>query len=139
MFPNREVGLAMIDVLVALLLLALTLTGACLALVQATRATHDALLATHAADLAADISEELRHAGSPEQAEQLLKAWRGRVVSTLPVKGEDFAAFSEYTASEASNDEGSAVTSHMLRLRWEAHSADRELALPVPETFLASP
>ena len=45
----------MLDVLVALLLLAVTLTGACATLVQTLRATHAALLASRATDLAADL------------------------------------------------------------------------------------
>src|SRR5688572_108339 len=93
--PKRQAGLAMLDVLVALLLLAIVLTGACATLMQTMRQVHGALLATRAADLAADLAEELRAAASAAQIDAAVAAWRTRVASTLPVGGllpDEFAS-----------------------------------------------
>lgn len=136
----RHAGFAMIDVLVALLLLAVTLTGACATLVQTMRATHGALLATRAVDLAADLTEELHDATSVAEADALLTAWRARVSATLPVAGMEQDEFATLIAVAPA--EGSAATADVphhfeLRLRWRegVDRAQRELALPVVARF----
>lgn len=121
----------MLDVLVALLLLAVTLTGACLTLLQTLRATHEALLATRAVDLAADLCEELQGAASATQADAVLAAWRTRVSTLLPVAGvEQFASLVEIPADPG---EGTPPLRE-LTLRWRAVAAGatRELRLPLP-------
>jgi hypothetical protein len=130
----------MVDVLVALLLLALTLTGACVTLIQAMRSTHGALLATRAVDLAADLAEELRVAASDAEAATLVSEWRARAGSVLPAAGpapEDFASL--VAIPPASGDAGSAlvVDGFLLTLRWQAApgGAVREMVLPVAATW----
>lgn len=128
----HRAGFAMLDVLVALLLLALTLTGACLTLLQTLRATHEALLATRAVDLAADLAEELQDAASAAQVDAVLEAWRGRVGAVLPVAGmepEQFASLAELP--HVAGDDAPPVRE--LTLRWMAVSAraPRELRLPL--------
>lgn len=122
----------MLDVLVALLLLALTLTGACLTLLQTLRASHEALLATRAVDLAADLAEDLLGATSVTQVDTVLAAWRARVGSVLPVAGmdpEQFASLAE--VARVPGDDAPPLRE--LTLRWMAVSAraPRELRLPL--------
>jgi len=124
----------MLDVLVALLLLAVALTGACATLVQALRATGDALRATQAADLAADFTEGLRGVTSPAQREALLVSWQTKVAAALPVTGmmpEEFATLVSVTPEPA---EGATpvVSLLQLRLRWRGSGGEvRELGLPL--------
>lgn len=77
----------MLDVLVALLLLALALGGACATLVQALRSTQDSLLLTRAVDFAADLADQLQHVASPGQLEAVLEESRGRMPAVLPAAG----------------------------------------------------
>lgn len=130
----RHAGFAMLDVLVALLLLAVTLSGAGATLIQAMRASHGALLATRAVDLAADLSEQLREATSQEQAELLLADWRARVAAELPVAGmapDEFASVTDLPW-DAAAPEDPTPGGRELRLRWwRAAGEARELRLPV--------
>lgn len=133
----------MLDVLVALLLLAVVLTGTCATLIQAVRSSGDALRATRAVDLAADLTEELRGAGSPAQAEAVLASWRSRVATVLPVgamEPEEFASLAP-TSLEPAEDATTPVSPPLLlRLRWlGAGSEQRELLLPVAAHVEGSP
>ena len=132
----------MLDVLVALLLLAMVLTGTCVTLIHTMRATGAALLATRAVDLAADFTEDLRGATSVAQADSLLVAWRSRVATQLPVSGmqpEEIASLGPASAAPAGQTE-SAVGTYLLTLRWRAAQEEtRELKLPVAATFLSAP
>lgn len=133
--PQKPIaGFVMVDVLVALLLLAVVLTGACATLIQSMRITHDALLATRAVDLAADLTEELRGVTSVSQVEPLVSAWRERVGASLPVEGlepEEFAALLALPLPDQAG--GPASRRYELVLRWRAppQSGLRELRLPV--------
>lgn len=137
---ERQTGFAMFDVLVAMLLLAISLTGACLSLVHTMRTTHAALLATRAVDLATDLSEQLRHAGSATQVAALLVAARARIATVLPVAGLEpeqmlrLESLPPPAEAEAAMPSGGA----QLVLRWRAAGgpAPHELRLPlssVPE------
>jgi Tfp pilus assembly protein PilV len=132
----------MLDVLVALLLLATVLTGTCVTLVHTMRATSAALLASRAVDLAADFTEDLRGATSVAQADSLLVAWRSRVAALLPVTGmvsEEFASLALAPPATAEEPEA-AVTIYLLTLRWRAAQEEtRELKLPIAATFLEAP
>jgi hypothetical protein len=130
----------MVDVLVALLLLALTLTGACVTLIQAMRSTHGALLATRAVDLAADLAEELRVAASDAEAATLLSEWRARAASVLPAAGpapEDFASLVPIPPGGGEAGSALLVDGFLLTLRWQAApgGAVREMVLPVAATW----
>jgi len=127
----RHGGFAMIDVLVALLLLAVTLTGACATLVQTMRATHQALVATRSVDLAADLTEELLDVTSRAQADAVLIAWRNRVAVVLPVAEMDPREFASLTAAYELME--SPPYRYELTLRWRiARTREiRELSLPV--------
>lgn len=123
----------MLDVLVALLLLALTLTGACAMLIQTMRVTHGALLATRAADLAADLTEELLGATSRAEADAVLAAWRARIATELPPATDE-----KELASIALVSGGAEATQppphHLeLTLRWRdaGGGGGRQLSLPV--------
>jgi hypothetical protein len=130
----RTAGFAMVDVLVALLLLAVVLTGACATLIQAMRSTHSALLTTRAVDLAADLTEGLRGVTSATQAEALWSAWRERVSTVLPVGGMDPEEFAALVALPRDGQAADAVSRrYELTLRWHEGRAGglRELRLPV--------
>lgn len=138
---DRNAGFAMIDVLVAMLLLAVALTGACATLVQTMRATHAALLATRAVDLAADLSEELRQAASLDETRVLLADWRSRVATALPVAGlapdQYVSLVPDAPLTEESTGDG--VSRHVLTLRWRGDQGDlRELKLPVAMVHVGS-
>lgn len=125
----------MLDVLVALLLLAVTLTGACATLVQTLRATHAALLATRATDLAADLTEDLRGVQSDEQARSVLATWQTRIAAILPVAGMDQDEIVSLVAMPSGDFPGTApAVVHELTLRWRdaTGSGTRQLRLPVP-------
>lgn len=133
----------MLDVLVALLLLAVVLTGTCATLIQAVRSSGDALRATRAVDLVADLTEELRGAGSTAQAEAVLASWRNRVPTVLPVgemEPEEFASLAR-SSLEPAEDAATPVSAPLLlRLRWlGAGSEPRELVLPVAAHVEGSP
>jgi hypothetical protein len=131
---RHQEGFAMLDVLVALMLLALTLTAACMTLVQTLRATHDALLATRAVDLAADLSEELKRIQAPGDLDPLLAELRERLRGTLPVAGiapEDMASLAPFiNPDDAEPLPQDSV--RLLTLRWRgARGTVEELQLPV--------
>jgi type II secretory pathway pseudopilin PulG len=132
---RRQDGFAMLDVLVSLMLLAVTLTAACMTLVQTMRATHDALLTTRAVDLAADLSEQLKRPHRPEDIDTLLTEWRDRVRSTLPVVGiapEDMASLLPFRDTEDEAAEVAEDSIHLLTLRWRGTRGQaEELRLPV--------
>jgi hypothetical protein len=132
----------MLDALVALLLLAMVLTGTCVTLIHTMRATGAALLATRAVDLAADFTEDLRGATTVAQADTLLVTWRARVATLLPVSGmepEEFASLAPAPAAPT-GETGFAVGNYLVTLRWRvAQSETRELRLPVAAAFMSAP
>jgi hypothetical protein len=123
-------------VLVALLLLAVTLMGACAMLVQTMRATHGALLATRAVDLAADLTEELHNVTSVTQAEAAIAAWRARIGEVLPVAGLEPDEVAALEPTRRNTAEADGPVRYELTLRWrDARRGLRELRLPVAATF----
>lgn len=124
----------MLDVLVALLLLAVTLSGACATLIQAMRASHGALLATRAVDLAADLSEQLQDATSEQQAQAMLTDWRARVAAQLPVAGmapEEYASLDALPTAWDADAEPTPGGRELTLRWWRAAGEARELRLPV--------
>jgi Tfp pilus assembly protein PilV len=124
----------MVDVLVALLLLAVALAGACAALLHALRTTHEALLTTRAVDLAADLTEDLRSVTSVTEAAQRLSGWRQQVIALLPVAGmrpEDIASLEPMPLAAEVTAAGGPYFE--LTLRWNSRSSttSQELRLPV--------
>lgn len=124
----------MIDVLIALLLLAVTLAGACATLVRATRAAHQALLTTRAVDMAADLAEALEQPDRAGRPEELLAEWRSRIATALPTMGmapEQVVSL----APLAPADESGAWVEGVLELvlRWHGGPAQPpgEVRLPV--------
>src|SRR5690606_24448996 len=118
----------MLDVLIALLLLAVTLTGACATLVHTMRSTHDALLATRAVDLAADLSEELKHLAATMAPEEAVGAWRERVRAALPVAGlapEQFASL-VIADTAGTGEPGADGALHLVTLRWRSTRGELE-------------
>jgi hypothetical protein len=84
----RQSGSGLIDTLVALLLLAFSLLGACTLLIRTLAASRAATIQTTAIDLAADLSEELAaealRASVPSIPDEVVRAWRLRVSDALP-------------------------------------------------------
>lgn len=127
---NHQTGIALLDVLVALLLLAVALTGACATLIHTVRTTQDAMLASRAVDLAADLAEELKHAHSSE-LDHLVAALRNRLPAVLPVTGLAPGQYVSISASGA-GDEADIGPSLLLTLRWRSARGEvSELSLPV--------
>lgn len=134
MRQERQAGFAMFDVLVAVLLLAISLTGACLSLVHTLRASHAALLATRAVDLATDLSEQLRHVRSAGQATALLAASRAHMAAVLPVAGLAPDAIAQLQPVAPDDPlAASAPGGLQLVMRWRiaGESSPRELRLPL--------
>lgn len=130
---SRSRGFAMVDVLVALVLLAVTMTGACTTIFHSLRATHRAQLATHAADLAADLIEQTRGLPPGADVTAILAQWRDRVAVILPVAGMQPGEYASLTPRPASSAHLPPIAD--LRLRWHEDSRTvRELHLPVPWT-----
>jgi Tfp pilus assembly protein PilV len=131
----RASGFAMVDALVALLLLAVCLAGACATLFQTMRTTHDALLTTLAVDLAADLTEELRFATSDASRATVVDVWRERVMEILPVGGLQPGEFAALVPTPAAQGEAvNASLSYMeLVLQWHSlpGSGLHELRLPI--------
>jgi hypothetical protein len=128
---GRTGGFAMIDSLVALLLLAVAFTGACTVLLRGMRASQEALLTTLAADLAADL-DELLEIHADDGAGQLLAEWRQRVGEVLPVAG---LAPEEFASLEPAAGEGASLPAlplHLLTIRWRGPGGqDGQLVLPL--------
>ena len=93
--PRRDAqqGTGLVDTLVALLLLALSLLGACTMIVRTMGASHAAALQTMAADLATDLAEDLRAGAIDPLDVQAIQEWRSRVAETLPVGTPPLDAF----------------------------------------------
>jgi len=88
---NTNTGFALIDALVAMLLLAVALLATMAALLRGMHATHEAALTGRAVDLAADFLEERRAQPPGAALDPLLTTWSERVSSTLPDGPRDTA------------------------------------------------
>jgi Tfp pilus assembly protein PilV len=77
-------GFALIEALVALLLLAIAMMGAAAALVESLAGHRSALLQTQAADLAGNLAEALRSAPDAVTAAAETEAWLAAVLLQLP-------------------------------------------------------
>jgi Tfp pilus assembly protein PilV len=138
MFPvtARYAGMALADVLVALLLLAIAIGGACESLVAATQSSRAALLRLRAVDLGADLSESLLALTSADGLAPLLEAWRAQVRTVLPVAGMEATDFAGIrTAGEAGGLPAE------LSLRWhDPHPpGTEELVLPLAPPWSPAP
>jgi Tfp pilus assembly protein PilV len=81
----KQIGVGLVDVLVALALLAVALLGSVAALTQTLAQSRAAALHTRAVDLAADFAEELRASAAAAERMTTLAAWQSRVAQALPV------------------------------------------------------
>lgn len=121
---RHQAGLAMIDALIALLLLGIALTGAGVTLVQTMRSTQGALLAGTAIDLASDLREQLRLAATPEAVRGTVRDWQARVANLLPVSGIDEGPATVVPAAGPDRID--------VLLRWRGDSAGEVQELRVP-------
>lgn len=83
-------GFALLETLAALLLFAMGLLAACATLAASLRASHQALLASRAVDLAANHVEDLHAAPAGADLEALLATARQEAAS-LPAPASDMA------------------------------------------------
>lgn len=88
-YPAR--GFALLETLIALLLFAMGLLGACSALTASLRATHRALLASRAVDLAADYVEDLHAAAADADLDLLLATAQQQARTSLPATEQQTA------------------------------------------------
>jgi hypothetical protein len=117
-------GLGLVDVLIALLLLSLSLLGAGAATLHAMQAGRSATLQMRAADLTADLAEDLEDTQSVSPALRISE-WKLRVATALPMA----VATTRIPAA-------SLFGVHVLsaRLQWqEPGNAAMELPLPLPQ------
>lgn len=77
-------GFAIVEVLLGLLVLGIGLLGAGSALVRNMQASHEISLVLRAADLAADLGEELATGAGPDLVESAYGRWQSRAIATLP-------------------------------------------------------
>jgi Tfp pilus assembly protein PilV len=137
---TRSTGFGFVEVLIALLLLALALLGAGVTLVQSMHANHAASLQTRAVDLATDLAEDLQSARSATNIAAAIARWRQLVPATLPVGGIAPAEYS--VASLVTAGTGPAPTRFDLQLRWLDGATNEPFTLllpvvaPLPEAAL---
>ncbi len=118
----QQSGLGMVDVLVALLLLSLSLLSAGAATLRALQAGRSATLQMRAADLAADLHEDLATV-QDISIELRIADWQQRVAATLPVAAA--------TLSPPRPAPDTAFVS--ARLQWqEPAAAALEMPIPLP-------
>ncbi|MEO8316578.1 MAG: hypothetical protein ABI645_17500, partial [Pseudomonadota bacterium] len=82
-------GFALMEALIALLLLATAMIGAGTAMVHSLAGQRAALLRTQAVDLAADLAEALRAAPDAAAQEAEISAWQAAVLRRLPQAQSD--------------------------------------------------
>jgi hypothetical protein len=133
--PAAAAGFGLVDVLVALVLLALTLLGACGGLHFALRATHAATLQARAVDLVADLAEDI-YGGNTARLQAELGAWRGRVRSNLPVHRQAASSLATHQLQHAALNDP--VEWFDLRLNWNGLPGTRGDALRLPLTTAAT-
>jgi Tfp pilus assembly protein PilV len=125
-------GIGLVDTLVALLLLALSLLGACTMIVRTMGASHAAAVQTIAADLATDLAEDLRAGVIDPTDIRSVQTWRIRVGGALPVGTPPLDAFADVARQplQPGKPQGLNVT-----LRWWDPSIHRPatLALQIPD------
>jgi type IV pilus assembly protein PilV len=81
---RHAAGFAMIDTLIALLLLAIVVLTACFTLGRSLRATNQALFSSRGVDVAADLVEALHAQPGVVDFESLAAAARDRAATSLP-------------------------------------------------------
>lgn len=82
---NGSEGFALVETMVALLLLAIAMLGAVAAVVQSLAGQRAALLQSQAADLAGNLAEALRSAPDQATAQAEIDLWQSSVRRVLPV------------------------------------------------------
>jgi type IV pilus assembly protein PilV len=127
---EESAGFALMETLVALLLLALGLFGAASTMIRGQAELRATLLATRAADLAGDLAEQLRANGALATRDLLLPPWQQSVRDTLSTASAEGAAEGLLEAVAAT---GALPTSHTIRVRWydPALRSPRRLELPI--------
>jgi Tfp pilus assembly protein PilV len=128
-------GFGLVDALVALVLLALTLLGACGGLHFALRAAHAATLQARAVDLVADLGEDV-YGGDAARLQAALGTWRGRVINDLPVNPRAASSLATRQLQHAALNDP--VEWFDLRLSWNGLPGTRNDALRLPLTTAAT-
>ncbi|HXC57805.1 MAG TPA: hypothetical protein VN645_00730 [Steroidobacteraceae bacterium] len=125
-----QAGFGLIDTLTALTLLAVSLLGVSGGVHYALRATHATLLQTRAADLIADLAEDLHLVTAAKELPALMSDWQQRVRQTLPARDFDPPLLSH---AQIGADGPAALTWTNVEIGWNnlrgAH--DGSLLLPV--------
>jgi type II secretory pathway pseudopilin PulG len=123
-------GFALVETVVAMLLLAVGLFGAAASLIRGQVEVRATLLATRAADLAADLAEQLRTGAPDSSAELRLGQWQRTVGAMLTVGSPSVSAAGQLETVPTATG---LPASHAIRLVWwdPALRAPRRLELPV--------
>jgi len=135
--PARGVqhGIGLVDTLVALLLLALSLLGACTMIVRTMGASHAAAVQTIAVDLATDLAEDLRADPVDPLDIDAMQDWRNRVAETLPVGTPPLDAFAHVAPTPLRTGEPRGLN---VALRWWDPSIHRPAMLAMQITGMQS-
>lgn len=123
---RRLSGFALIEALVALLLLAVAVVGAVRAMVESLAGQHGVLLRVQAADLAGDLAEALRSAPDDATAAAEIRSWQSTVARRLP-------------AGEGRILAGAAPNAFSIRLNWRDGRAPAPASLSLPLNLDDSP
>jgi Tfp pilus assembly protein PilV len=131
-------GFALVEAVVALALLGFSLLGTASMMIRGQAELRGTLLATHAADLAGDLAEQLRAGTAVATRDLLVTAWQQSVRDSLSTAMADGAAEGLLEAVAAN---GGLPASHTIRVRWwdPALRAPRRLELPIALSRGAEP
>lgn len=127
---DHSAGFALVETLIALVLLALGLFGAASTMIRGRAELRATLLATQAADLAGDLAEQLRASAGATARERLIPAWQASVRDVLSTASAEGVAEGALEGTAAA---GGLPASHAIRIRWwdPALRAPRRLELPI--------
>jgi prepilin-type N-terminal cleavage/methylation domain-containing protein len=125
----KQHGFALVETLVALVLLGVGLLGAAATLLRGQIELRATLLTAQAAELAGDMAEQLRAQPTIATRARLLAAWQAQVQAQLPGAASEAAR----GAVDVLVDEDGLAASHTITLLWldPALNTVRRLELPV--------
>jgi Tfp pilus assembly protein PilV len=135
---DDSTGFALVETLVALVLLALGLFGAASTMIRGQAELRATLRATQAADLAGDLAEQLRADATSAARDMLIPAWQQSVRNALSTATPEGAAEG---LLEAVSTAGGLPNSHTIRIRWwdPALRVPRRLELPIVLSTIMEP
>lgn len=121
-------GFAIFEVMLGLLVLGVGLLGAGSALVGNLQASREVMLALRAADLTADLGEELAARGGPGQAQIAIDRWHSRAIAALPA-----GASASVSTTLVPGAMGAPIALSSTRLAWGSRLPGLQMELLVSD------